>query len=202
MNDPGRMEAKLTGMYLKKYRSKTNFDCIYTSPLVRASETAEIIKNELDDPRQIPIISLDDLREHYSGKHSGKTEEEKHNDHDFDDFYKLVQKQGKIKDPIKKFKYYDKIDKCLIKLGAESYKDGVERAKKVFDFIFASPYDKIIIVTHSGTIWEMLYHLTHNGHNSAGSNCSICYIEYKNGNYEIITMPNNDHMNLINIGKS
>jgi len=195
LNDVGKEQAKITGMYLKKYRSKKNFDCIYTSPLIRASETAEIIKNELDE--SLPIIILDDLREHNVGKSSGKTQKEQKDDPTFDNFYKILQKQTNIKDPINKALYNKKVNKEVVKLGAESYTAGINRAKKVFDAILTSPYNKIIMITHSGTMWEMLFYLTHYGENTSGKNCSICYVEYKDENYEIITMPNDDHIKLM-----
>lgn len=43
LNDTGRLQAKETGLYLKKHDN--NFDYIYCSPLSRAYETACIIKD-------------------------------------------------------------------------------------------------------------------------------------------------------------
>ena len=43
LNDTGRNQAKKTGLFLKQYDS--DFDYIYSSPLSRAYETANIIKD-------------------------------------------------------------------------------------------------------------------------------------------------------------
>ena len=46
LNDIGRSQAKETGLKLKKLNIK--FDAIYSSPLIRAKESAEIINKELN----------------------------------------------------------------------------------------------------------------------------------------------------------
>lgn len=46
LNDTGRNQARETGLYLKQYDS--NWDFIYSSPLSRAFETAEIIKEQIN----------------------------------------------------------------------------------------------------------------------------------------------------------
>ena len=64
LNELGRQQAKKSGKYLKKYRIKDkNFDCILSSPLKRAIETAEIIGKELKLSKKIEILdSLIELR--------------------------------------------------------------------------------------------------------------------------------------------
>ena len=70
LNELGREQAKKSGKYLKKYRIKDkNFDCILSSPLKRAIETAEIIGKELKLSKKIEI--LDSLIELSRGKMSG-----------------------------------------------------------------------------------------------------------------------------------
>lgn len=49
LNSTGKKQAKITGLYLKNYRTKhQKFDAVFSSPMKRAYETAEIIKNELN----------------------------------------------------------------------------------------------------------------------------------------------------------
>ena len=185
----------MTGVYLKEFRSKKTFDAIFCSPLKRALDTANIIRNEIDFKDD--IIILDDLREHKSGKLSGTTRGERLADHTFDNIMKLQAEQKNIKDPIEIMKYYLKIDDEAVKLGGESHKQGLMRAENVLNHILSTKYKKIIIVTHSGTISEMLHFITKYGGMESGTNCSICYIEYKDHDFEIITLPNTEHLNIV-----
>jgi uncharacterized phosphatase len=68
LGDIGREQAKKLGEKL----TSVHFDAIYTSPLQRAVETAEIIGNILSLPVQIQK----ELRERNSGNLEGKTKEE------------------------------------------------------------------------------------------------------------------------------
>ena len=77
LNELGRSQAKKTGKYLKKYRIKSKkFDCIISSPMKRAVETAEIIKEEIKYPKKIEIF--DELIELRRGKMSGLAEDNKY----------------------------------------------------------------------------------------------------------------------------
>ncbi len=67
LNDEGRLQAKCAGEYLK--RNDPNWDIIYSSPLSRAFETANIIKQELG--LNIPIIKDDNFIERDFGDAEG-----------------------------------------------------------------------------------------------------------------------------------
>lgn len=54
LNSTGRAQAKATGELL----AKRDWDGIFTSPLSRARETAEIIANEIGLPRPLPLPAL------------------------------------------------------------------------------------------------------------------------------------------------
>ena len=70
LNELGQQQAKKTGKYLKKYRTKSiNFDCIISSPMKRAIETAKIIGKEIKYPKKIEVF--DELIELGRGKMSG-----------------------------------------------------------------------------------------------------------------------------------
>jgi broad specificity phosphatase PhoE len=73
LNELGRIQAKKTGKYLKKYRINCKkFDCIISSPMKRAVETAEIIGKEIMYPKKIEIFEL------RRGKMSGLAENNKY----------------------------------------------------------------------------------------------------------------------------
>ena len=70
LNDNGKEQAKLTGEYLKRYRQSDGlFDCIYSSPMKRTKETAEIIKNIIDPDLEVKYNNK--LVERSQGKMSG-----------------------------------------------------------------------------------------------------------------------------------
>ena len=50
LNKLGRLQAKYTGRYLQKY---FKFEKVYSSPLLRAKQTAQIIVNELNYDKKI-----------------------------------------------------------------------------------------------------------------------------------------------------
>jgi len=60
LNNHGRSQAIIAANILHKI----NFDCLYTSPLSRAKETAAIIKEQLTN--NIPLVELDGLGECHS----------------------------------------------------------------------------------------------------------------------------------------
>ena len=96
LNELGRQQAKKSGKYLKKYRIKDkNFDCILSSPMKRAIETAEIIGKELKFSKKIEI--LDSLIELRRGKMSGLEKDDKYKKKIDEEIEK---KQKKIGDPI------------------------------------------------------------------------------------------------------
>ncbi len=73
LSGEGRKQALKTAKLLKEKYSDT-IEAIYTSPLSRARETAEIIANELNFPGNIVVV--EDLTEASFGKWEGKTPEE------------------------------------------------------------------------------------------------------------------------------
>ncbi len=67
LSELGRLQSKLAGQNAKQF---FNFDCIVTSPLIRARETATIIANEINVPED-KIIIVEDLRERDLGELEG-----------------------------------------------------------------------------------------------------------------------------------
>ena len=122
LTEEGQMQAKTTAEKLKN----TKIDIIYTSPLIRASKTSEVINVY----HNIPIIQDERLKEQNAGdatgrKYSDATKEET------EDF---------IKNP---HKYH-----------AESFQDLYDRNVDFFKTI-ENTDKNILIVSHSG-VWKML----------------------------------------------
>jgi len=202
LNERGMWQAQKTGAYLKKYRTKNGeFDAMYSSPMVRAVETAEIMKEELDFQKD--LILLEELKEIKSGKFSGTTAKVRGDDPSFSEFNDVVADAEKILDPIEKENYfYNQVQKVSSKLGLETVDERRARVKRVLDVVLASPYEKIIIVTHSGIINAMLGFVTNSldpcqGNMDNGTNCSISYIKYINGKFFVITWPNTKHLGMV-----
>lgn len=68
LNDCGRKQAQTLGQYLKAHDA--NWDLIVSSPLIRAVETAKIIKQELG--QDLPLIIKDEFIEREFGKAEGQ----------------------------------------------------------------------------------------------------------------------------------
>lgn len=68
LNDYGRYQAQTLGQYLKA--NDSNWDLIISSPLIRAVETAQIIKQELGN--HIPLIIKNEFIEREFGNAEGQ----------------------------------------------------------------------------------------------------------------------------------
>ena len=67
LTSDGKQQAIKSGLYLKKFRiQEKNFDCVYSSPLLRTRETAVIMADQIgyDSHR---IVFLNDLQEQKHG---------------------------------------------------------------------------------------------------------------------------------------
>lgn len=194
INSIGRAQAKTTGMYLKDYRLKDlQFDAIYSSPLNRALDTAKIISDQLGLKNDIIVISA--LREHEYNKPSisGNIDER---------YREALEILEDIHDPIEKEYYmHNTVDPIKYELGYESIDSRMHRVRESLDTITKSDYHKIVVVSHSGTISDILQYITHSRHPcygdlTNGSNCTITYIEYENGTYTVGTSPNTLHLGM------
>lgn len=201
LNNNGVRQAKLVGTYLADYRQKDmTFDAIYSSPLLRAHETAKIIGEELKFEND--IIVLPELIEHSSGIVSGTTKAERLRNPRFKKFMELQRIAGETKDPIDLDDVYAEIDSEIIKLGGDSNEQAVQRAQRAMERIIKEPYKKIIIVTHSGTIQHILQWISNmadpcQGNMENGTNCSVCCIKYFDNKFKIISSPNTLYIGFI-----
>jgi len=130
LSTEGRIQAKLLGDRLKNY----GIDAIYSSHLIRARQTAEILKEALN----LPILFKEDIHEISFGLMEGKSDE--YNDEHFRDF-KLEQK---------------KLTEDLPYPGGENGTDVYQRAMPVIEEIAKSGKKNIVIVTHGGVIRALL----------------------------------------------
>ena len=199
LNELGRIQAKKTGKYLKKYRiNGKKFDCIISSPMKRAVETAEIIGKEIKYPKKIEIF--DELIELRRGKMSGLAEDNKYRKKIEKEIKK---KQKKIGDPIEYIYEFD-MDKYLngkFDVGIETKSEMNARSKKIIDFIESKKCKKILVVSHAGIIMntiKKMFNLNYTpiGNLSNGKNCWISYIRRNDGIYKLVSPPDSTHIGL------
>ncbi len=198
LNDNGKEQAKKTGMYFKKYRmSDGQFDCIISSPLLRAKQTASIIKKTIGFPGDITYI--DDLVERKKGELDGKNRDDPLRK----EYWALKQKYITLDDPIER---YIQEDMANIELN-ELYNTCVEtdreletRAINVLGKIITLNYNKILIVAHGGVLLAMLRKIFNIpripvGNLSNADNCWITYITYNDDyGYKMISPIDTSHL--------
>jgi broad specificity phosphatase PhoE len=199
LNELGRQQAKKTGKYLKRYRTKgKNFDCIISSPMKRAVETAEIIGKELKLTKEIEIF--DELIGLKRGKMSGLAKDDKYRQKIEKEIKK---KQKKIGDPIEYIYEFD-MDKFLnekFNVGIETKSNLSKRSKKIIDFIESNKCNKILVVSHAEIIMNIIkkiFNLNYTpiGNLTNGKNCWISYIQNDGGIYRLVSPPDSSHLEL------
>ncbi|HWT74670.1 MAG TPA: histidine phosphatase family protein [Mobilitalea sp.] len=130
LSNEGRIQAELLRERLKNY----DIDALYSSNLIRAKQTAEIINEALG----LDCIVRDEIREISFGLMEGKSDE--YNDEHFHDF-KLEQQ---------------KLLEDVPYPGGENGTSVYERAMPVIQEIVQSGKKNIVVVTHGGTIRVLL----------------------------------------------
>ena len=205
INKVGKEQCIITGKYLKDYRMFDGkpFDLILSSPMKRCKESAEIIKKELGYENE--IIYLPELIERDMGIiANGKKEIELIEDKEFEEYFQFYQEFNNIVDPIERNKASRDDKKCKIleeKYGVESWQSINSRVKKIIDYIKKSKAEKIIIISHGGTIQDMNSYLMNvlippKGDYRFGKNCFISYYEYDKNKFTSISYNNTNHFGL------
>lgn len=191
LNDDGVMMAIKTGEYLAKYRNGQQFDMIYSSPMLRTSQTATILKQELKYNGD--IIYDDLLIERRQGKMINMDKQ--------DPLYKQIaafKKSYYTNDPIHNKliepKMYDDLNQKF-GIDKESEEELSKRALYFIMKILNSSFNKIIIVSHGSYITALLKSLFRVPHIPYGDNCSISYVTYDESGFSLITTPNTLHLN-------
>lgn len=140
----GRRDCPLTTLGLEQSKrlaekikaSEIQIDVIYTSPLKRAIQTAEILSQSLKAPK--PII-LEALIERDFGMMTGK---------------RISEIESLCRSDILKT---DHTVYFLSPKGAETFPELLERSKRLLDQLtFSLPHDSILLVTH-GDMGKMIY---------------------------------------------
>lgn len=193
LNDDGVLQAIKTGEYLAKYRTNNQqFDMIYSSPMLRTSQTATILKQELKYNGD--IIYDDLLIERRQGKMINMDKQ--------DPLYQEIvafKKSYYTKDPIENKlmepKMYDDLNEKF-DIGKESEEELSKRALYFMMKILNSPFNKMIIVSHGSFITGLLKSLFKVPHIPYGDNCSISYVTYDEYGFNLITTPNTIHLTI------
>ena len=202
LNDNGREQAFKTGQYLLNLRTQDKqFTKIYSSPMSRTAETAEIIKTILDVSDDITYD--DSLVEYKHGKMSGLSKDDPLQQ-SIDKFIEDFEK--KCVDPIDKYSS-DTLQTELINknfhTGIETNKEAEKRVESFIKKLVSSTSDKIIVVGHGGTLFALIRVIFNLNRIPLGefidsSNCFICYITHDivNKKFKLISPPNNEHLAL------
>ncbi len=168
LNERGRELAGITGRNLED----VHFDIIYSSPLIRAYETACLIRGH----RNIQIIRDDRLKELCFGVNEGKN------------FPELLEDKD---DPFHYF--FDKPELYKAPEGGESFVQICKRAEKFMKEI-VEPINnrvrRILIVAHGAMNKALLCYIKKHGIEDYWSgglqrNCEVSIVRF-DGNYEVV----------------
>lgn len=174
--DIGKMQAELVGKRLAGY----GISALYSSSLIRAVETAQIINQVL----QVPYFQEEALEEIDFGQLTGLTDE---------------QIQEQFGDFMKK---RNQIAEDLPFPGGECGQDVWNRTMPVIEKIAAGPYDNVAVVTHGGVIRSLLAGLVGGDFSKklvfskALENCSITQLRIEKENKRIFIERINDYAHL------
>ena len=179
LNAKGREQAEQVGNYLVNNKIVT--DLIISSGMSRADETANIIASKIN--YQLPILIIDNLKEKCHGKLAGLNDDEMKSDKDYDKYFELNNILKNEKDPIKQRKLFHANNITFNKLyNTELFSNFRHRIKKALREIYNRKEHNIIVVSHSGTILQLLQIITNiddyiQGEYKYGSNCHMSYIQ-------------------------
>jgi broad specificity phosphatase PhoE len=200
----GREQGEKTGEYLKKYRIKDkNFDAIYSSPLMRALETAEIISDIIEFDGD--IIQEKRLVERDKGRLSGMDKKGELIQSVFAEFDKL---NAENEDPIENYNIhfrhnvYQKVSDKY-EFGGESDYDADKRATNLLEDIIDTDHSKILIVSHGGLLAGLIRAMINTTWVPfvSGGNCWLAYVTYESdekkcGRYRLESPPNRQHIEI------
>lgn len=127
LSKEGRKQAELTGERLKNY----NIDAVYSSDLIRAEETADIINSYINAPRFIDAR----LQESNFGGMTGLR-----NDELKEKYKEFLNRRAQMKEDIP---YPD---------GGENCEDVFTRAFAAIEDIAKKDYENVAVVTHGGVL--------------------------------------------------
>jgi broad specificity phosphatase PhoE len=137
LNNAGREQAEQAGLALEG----ASFDALFSSPLIRAFETSEIIKEHLSvETIKRPTIHLGALKEPSAGEFEGQT---------FSDL-----RSGSMKE---RFADYQSETNPIFPDGCQSVAETLKQTKPFIDKIASGPPGRYLAVSH-GTLIKILMH--------------------------------------------
>ncbi|MDE5777350.1 MAG: histidine phosphatase family protein [Lachnospiraceae bacterium] len=169
LNENGRRLAGETGEALES----VHFDRIYSSPLIRAYETACLIRGH----RNIPVIRDDRIRELCFGVNEGKN-------------FSVL-----LKDESNPFHYFfERPDLYVAPEQGETLEHICERAASFMQEIIEPQeqyFKRVMIVAHGAVNKAIMCHVKRHGIDKYWSgglqkNCNVIIIRYNNGVYDIV----------------
>lgn len=127
LSPEGKKQAELTGQRLKKY----NIDAVYSSHLIRAEETADIINSYINAPRFVD----ERFQESNFGGMTGLT-----NDELKEKYWDFLNRRAQMAEDIP----YPE--------GGENCEDVFSRAFDAIEDITKKDYENVVVVTHGGVL--------------------------------------------------
>ena len=209
----GEEQAQKTGEYLKIYGK---YDAIYSSPLTRALQTANIIKDELNFKNDIIVNNL--LEEHNLGlvdRLQPKEANEYINKNK--SISKQFEKEANEVNLFKKYKISKELNTQYFKYVKSTldYEQQIQNVKKFLNFLKKQNHKRVLVVCHMGIIDVAISIVTNtNVYNDdlqivlksqttrvknpepfiQDRNCSIAGFLLENNKYELIIPRNNMHL--------
>lgn len=172
LNEYGRELAYITAEGLRE----VPFDVIFTSPLKRAKETAQIIKGE----RKIPLIEDDRIQEIGFGEYEGLCSSRKlgYNIPDGGDF----------------LKFFTDTENYIVPPGGESFDEIINRTGAFLTELVNNPQyqDKAVLVsTHGCALKAILANVNHTPikefwGEGVHKNCAVTHLLAKNGQVTLL----------------
>ncbi len=209
LNENGIKQSIITAKYLKKFNHMP--DIIFSSPMKRSLETAQIIHKELGLKND--IIIENNLTEMKSGILRIKKDEielkkmEKNNNSDYLNYLnyqKLEEEFESIIDPIEKVKFLE--SERLIKNwelnGICTFQEAKKTCDQIITIIKNCNKNRILIVSHSMILFVLISHIFNihieglaKKYYKNIKNCFISKIIYnrEGENFTMITPPNTEH---------
>lgn len=212
LTQKGIKQAIATGSYLNVF---DNIDKIYTSPVTRCVETSQqIMKSLKSNPQYIDDDLLIEAGE-YQHKNAGLSADEQNKI--MKENIKLTELAEKIiseKNPFIRLNIMKQLDDILVEyLKVRPSLDETVNRYKLFLNKMVSEYKdgtkRVIVVCHGGTIEGMMYIITNISRNnhlikimprdyeqkSLFPNCCIMCVLLYNNVFELVTPPNDKHLN-------
>ena len=185
----GKQQTLKTGQYLRDYRLTEPFDMIYSSPMIKTLETANIIADVIDYKND--IIQDELLLEKRQGKMINITKNGKLY-RDIKKFKKQLYTKDPIANKLNEDDIYQKIEDKF-KLGKETDIELSKRCQLFIDKLMTLEHGKILIVSHCSFLTCLLRTIFKVPDIHYGDNCFISYMIYDNG-FKLITSPNTEHL--------